>query len=85
MRQSEAVMGHNTYERLPEIKRPTMIVHGDNDQIIPVKNATILASRIPGAEIVIFPNTGHMLLESMNELSRLTLDFLKRHSTTKYG
>jgi len=80
MRQTEAEMGHNTYERLPEIKAPTMVIHGDDDRIIPVENAKILASRIPGAEIAIFANTGHMLLEAGNELNRITLDFLKRHS-----
>jgi len=80
MRQSEAEMGHNTYERLPEIKAPTLVIHGDADQIVPVENARILASRIPGAEIVIFPDAGHMLLEAGDEMSKVTLDFLRRHS-----
>jgi pimeloyl-ACP methyl ester carboxylesterase len=83
MRQSEAVLGHNTYERLPKIKATTLVIHGDADRVIPVENANILASRIPGAEIVIFPNTGHMLLEAGNEMNQITLDFLRRHRTEK--
>lgn len=80
MGQSEAVMSHNTYERLPEIKAPVLVIHGDSDQVIPVENAKILASRIPGAELAIFPDTGHMLLEAGGEMTKVTLDFLKRHS-----
>ncbi len=84
MRQTEAEMGHNTYERLPEIKMPTMIIHGDDDRIIPVENANILASRIPGAELAILKNAGHMFfVEVEDESNRIMLDFLKRHGATK--
>ena len=83
MRHGEAVMGHNTYERLPEIKVPTLVIHGEADRILPVENARILASRIPGAELVIFPNMGHMLIEAGDEPNRIILDFLRRHR--RYG
>lgn len=81
MRQSEAAMSHNTYERLPEIKTPTLIIHGEDDRIIPVDNTNIMTSRMPGAELVIFPDTGHMLLEAGDELNKTMLDFLRRHRT----
>jgi pimeloyl-ACP methyl ester carboxylesterase len=84
-KQWPAVMSHDTYERLPEIKAPTLIIHGDADQIIPAENSRILASRIPGAELVIFKNTGHMLVEAGDELNRITLDFLKRHRSSGKG
>jgi hypothetical protein len=42
------------------------------------------ASGIPGAEIVIFPDAGHMLLKAGDEMSMITLDFLQRHAIKKY-
>jgi len=80
LRQLQAgLRGESYYERLPDIKVPTLIIHGESDQLIPVENARILASRIPNSELLIFKNTGHMLLESQDEIFRIMLDFLKRH------
>jgi 3-oxoadipate enol-lactonase len=81
-RQGQAVKAHNTYKRLPEIKVPTLIIAGEADRLMPVENSKIMASRIPGAELVILKNTGHMLMEAGAEVNKLTLDFLKRHRTS---
>jgi len=75
----------NTYDRLPDIKAPSLIVHGEADMIIPVENARILASRIPNAELVTLPNTGHALVEAGDKLYGVILDFLRRHSSTGKG
>jgi pimeloyl-ACP methyl ester carboxylesterase len=84
MRQAQAVTGTETYERLPEIKAPTLVIHGSADRTLPVENARILASRIPGAELVILEKMGHLFTcEAFNESNRIMLDFLKRHSTKK--
>jgi 3-oxoadipate enol-lactonase len=80
IRQRQAVRNHNTYDRLSEITSPTLIIHGDADQVFPVENARILASRIPNAGLSILKNTGHMLIEAGDEPDRLILDFLKRHN-----
>lgn len=83
-RQGEAVASYHTYERLPEIKTPTLVMSGDADKLIPVANSRIIASRIPGAELVILKGAGHMFnFEAGEEADRLILDFLKRHSTSK--
>ncbi|OGO32450.1 MAG: hypothetical protein A2Z29_06365 [Chloroflexi bacterium RBG_16_56_11] len=78
-RQEQAIIKHNTYKRLSEIKAPTLILHGEADKSISAKNAQILAHRIPNAQLLIFANTGHMLLEALDELNKTTLDFLRRH------
>ena len=84
MRQVEAILGHNTYDRLPEIKAPTLVIHGDADRMSPVGNARILASRIPNAELVILKKMGHgFMIEAFDESNRIVLDFLSRHSTAK--
>jgi 3-oxoadipate enol-lactonase len=53
------LFGWTTYDRLLQIKAPTLIVHGDHDVIIPVANAYVLAERIPGAELYIVKGAGH--------------------------
>jgi pimeloyl-ACP methyl ester carboxylesterase len=78
--QGEASLAHNAYELLPDIKAPTLVIHGDADMMLPVENARILASRIPGAELVIFKNAGHFLIESGEEKNLIMLDFLRRQS-----
>lgn len=67
-----------TYDSLPEISAPTLIIHGEADLLWPVENAQVLASRIPNAQVVIYKKTGHQIVESMNEKNKLVLDFLKK-------
>ena len=80
--QMQAVAGADTYERLPQIKAPTLVIAGDADRLIPFENSRIIASRIPGAELVIIPNAGHAFTEAP-EATTAMLDFLKRHSKGK--
>jgi 3-oxoadipate enol-lactonase len=71
---------HDTFNRLPQINAPTLVVHGDADRILNVENARILAARIPHAELVIFKDAGHALLEVNKECNKTMLEFLKKHS-----
>ncbi len=80
-RQLEAANTHNTYDRLPEIKLPTLVIAGDADRLIPHQNSPLIASRIPGAELVILEGMGHgFYTEAVNETSSVIMDFMKRHS-----
>ena len=73
-------MGHDTYELLPKIKLPTLVIAGDNDRVIPVENSRILASRIPEAEQVILKGPGHeFFTEDAEETNKAILDFLGQH------
>ncbi len=51
---------HNCYRRLKRIEIPTLVVHGRRDRVVPVGNAEILADRIPGAELRILDDAGHL-------------------------
>jgi pimeloyl-ACP methyl ester carboxylesterase len=44
------------------ISARTLVLHGDADTVVDPRNARLLASRISGAEIVIFPGGGHLFL-----------------------
>lgn len=77
IRQNEAIQQFDSYERLPEIRTPTLIIHGDADPIIPVENARILESRIPGARLEIFPGAGHVpMTEQPHRVARSLTEFL---------
>jgi 3-oxoadipate enol-lactonase len=78
--QTAAIAAHNTYDRLPQIKAPTLVIAGGNDELVPSANSPILAQRIPGAELVIYPNARHgYLYEVAAEATAAVLDFLRRH------
>jgi len=61
LRQLKAIdaWGLQTPQDLASIKIPVLIVNGDNDIMVPTVNSYDMAERIPGAELVIYPDAGH--------------------------
>jgi pimeloyl-ACP methyl ester carboxylesterase len=51
---------HNCYGRLHRIDAPTLVVHGARDRMIPVENGRMIAERIPGAQLLELPESGHL-------------------------
>ncbi|WP_206741137.1 MULTISPECIES: alpha/beta fold hydrolase [Hyphomonas] len=47
-------------ELLGNITAPTLVMHGDSDNLIPVAHGQKFADAIPGAELIIYPQTGHI-------------------------
>lgn len=47
-------------ERLSEITIKTLVITGDNDQIVPTDNSIRLAGELPSAELVVIEQTGHL-------------------------
>lgn len=73
--------GHDTYDRLPDITAPTLVIHGTDDPLLPVDNGRILAERIPGAELFLLEGARHgYLMERQAESDTAVLDFLRTHS-----
>ena len=61
MEQMQAIAAHDTYERLGELgSLPTLVIHGTDDQMLPVQNGKLIASRIPGSRLEIFDGVGHL-------------------------
>lgn len=75
--QIDAVLAHDAVSRLGTIAAPTLVLTGDDDQIIPGENSELLAERIPNAELRIIPSTGHLFfLEQPGETIEILSDFL---------
>jgi pimeloyl-ACP methyl ester carboxylesterase len=73
----EALIGYDVRERLPEIACPTLIVWGDRDQLINVRDADVFEELIPNSRKVIFEDTGHMaMLERPEAFNGLLREFL---------
>ncbi len=58
---------HDAWARLPEITAPTLIIHGDADQMNPVENARAMDERIPDSCVVILPGGRHGFFEEFAE------------------
>jgi pimeloyl-ACP methyl ester carboxylesterase len=79
-RQWEAMQGFDSFDGLPSLRVPTLILHGSEDQAIAVENAELLAERIPGAELAVLEGAGHLYHSEQAEAADDTvLDFIRRH------
>lgn len=78
--QLAAINSFDSCERLFELKAPTLIVTGSEDQLVPSENARTLSKRIPRAELVTIEGAGHALhAECPDRLNGLALDFFTRY------
>ncbi len=79
-RQLEGTYTLNTWDRLPQIKAPTLVITGRDDVLIPARNSELLAERIPGAQLKIIANAGHgFTTEGRDEFMKTFVPFLKAH------
>jgi pimeloyl-ACP methyl ester carboxylesterase len=56
----DALTDYPIRERLPEIACPTLIVWGEDDRLVPVRDAFAFERLIPKARKVIYRDTGHV-------------------------
>ncbi len=59
--QLAAIVMWSSYSRLPRISVPTLVIHGDEDRIMPPANGRLLAERIPGARFHLITGAGHII------------------------
>jgi len=46
-------------EDLSRIQQQVLVVNGDSDRMVPSKNTTDLARRLPNSELMMYPDSGH--------------------------
>ena len=80
LRQMAAIIGSdNRKELLKSINTPTLIIHGDIDPLIKVKNAYSAKKLIQSSELEIVEGMGHMLDEESYEKFKFRfIDFLNK-------
>jgi pimeloyl-ACP methyl ester carboxylesterase len=80
LHQVAAAASHSTLTRLGGITAPTLVVHGGQDMLQAPQNARVLAEAIPGAELRMWPEAGHLYVTDEPEADREIATFLERHS-----
>jgi pimeloyl-ACP methyl ester carboxylesterase len=64
-------------DRLREISAPTLVLHGTEDELVPLANAEMLAKLIPGARRYWFDGCGHLFFHEEPGLTdQVILSFL---------
>jgi pimeloyl-ACP methyl ester carboxylesterase len=65
--------------RIKTIAVPTLVIWGEEDTLIPVKQADYFARDIPGAKVAIIPGAGHLPHEEKADtVNALIADFMRQ-------
>ena len=77
-RQRGAIEKWSSYDRLPTLKVPTLVLCGEYDGMVPPENSRQIAERIPGARLALIPQCGHLpMLEKPEAVAGLVFEHLK--------
>lgn len=72
-----ALTGYSSLTWLHRLNVPTLVLAGDDDAIVPMVNARMMALLLPQARLAIIRGGGHwFVLERTDEVVRLLADFL---------
>ncbi len=73
-----AAAAFDSCRRLGEIRSPTLILTGTEDEVVPPRNSWIMPGRMNGAKLVEFPGAGHgFISQEPHKSARVILDFLE--------
>jgi pimeloyl-ACP methyl ester carboxylesterase len=60
-RQFATARAHDAAGRLAQLTAPTLVIHGEEDRILPLENGKRLAKAIPGARLIVLPGVAHAI------------------------
>ena len=84
-----AILAWESRTRLPQVSVPTLVLHGDTDELVPPANGRMIAGLIPNSELHILPQASHIFMTDQPDLThRLILEFLEKledHSRGRDG
>jgi len=69
--------GRSAPSDLSIITQPTLIANGDNDRMVPSVLSEELHQRVPGSQLIIYPNSGHgAIFQYHTEFAPVAAEFL---------
>ena len=74
--QADACLQHNAVVALPAIKAQTLVIGGQQDNVLGGDASWEIAESIPNAELLMYPQWGHGLYEEAKDFKRVVRDFL---------
>lgn len=68
---------YDTLSKAPQIRQPTLVIHGSNDSVVPCTMGQRVAERLPAANISVIANADHndLLLVGGSDLWQRMVDF----------
>lgn len=80
----ERMIGHQYDDiaprnRIADVAVPVMLVHGDADSVIPLRDSIDLHKRLPESELVVVPGGTHSELDAFEPYFPVVDEFLRRH------
>jgi len=82
MAQLQGIMMWEAYSRIAQISAPTLVLHGETDQLVPPENGKLIAQRISGSKFVIVPNASHIYSTDQPDAAhKPVLEFLSAQNT----
>jgi 3-oxoadipate enol-lactonase len=79
-REQSTTRRHDASARLSQIAAPTLVIHGEQDRLVPLENGRRLAAAITGAELLTLSDGGHAFPTDVPASGRELVRFLRAHS-----
>jgi pimeloyl-ACP methyl ester carboxylesterase len=84
--QLEGIRLWQSCDRLHNIRTPTLILHGQNDELVPPANAHLLAQHIKGSRLCLIPNASHVFTtDTPDQAVQLIAEFLCHSSSATFS
>lgn len=73
-------MSFDIYDVIGNYKGDVLILHGDEDPIVPLSYAERADEVYESSELIVIPGAGHGFLDQVDETAAYVLDFLQSHT-----
>lgn len=84
--QLRATASHDAGARLPSLAAPTLVVHGDADEMLDISNGELIAGLVPGARLEVLPGVGHLFWwEQPERAAELVSEHVRSVGTARAG
>ena len=85
VQQSQVAPNFDSEEKIGKVTLPTLILHGDDDLIIPPENAELLLNKIPNSRLILFKEGPHRVeIERHNDYNEAILNFIDEVDKGRY-
>lgn len=76
--EAEACLSHNAYNKLDQIKNPTLIIGAQKDRVVGIEGSKELHDRITGSELYIYEDYSHGVYEQAKDFNSRILTYLEK-------
>jgi pimeloyl-ACP methyl ester carboxylesterase len=77
--QRAAALSFDAVDHLPAISVPTLVVHGEEDRLVPLENGRLLAAAIPDARLHTLTDAGHLYMTDQPGADDEVIRFMLEH------